>query len=44
VAHALRQQNAELDEDAASILRWYVTDPLFEQILRLRRITAGGAP
>lgn len=44
IAHALRGQGAELDGDAASVLRWHVSDPLFEQTLRLKRIIAGGAP
>lgn len=42
VAHALKEQNAVLDGDAADVLRWHVNDPLFEQILRLKRIVAGG--
>ena len=44
IAHALRGQGAELDDDAACVLRWHVSDPLFEQTLRLKRIIAGGAP
>ena len=38
VAHALRKQNVELDDDAADVLRWHVSDPLFEQILLLKRV------
>ena len=44
VAHALREQNVQLDDDAACVLRWHVSDPLFEQILRLKRIIDRGAP
>jgi hypothetical protein len=44
VAHALREQNAQVDDDAAGVLRWHVSDPLFEQIQCLTRIIAGGAP
>jgi hypothetical protein len=44
VAHALRQQNVQVDDDAACVLRWHVSDPLYEQVLRLKRIIAGGAP
>lgn len=43
VAHALREQHVELDVDAADVLRGHVSDPLFEEILRLKRIVAGGA-
>ena len=43
VAHALREQHVELDVDAADVLRDHVSDPLFEEILRLKRIVAGGA-
>ena len=43
VAHALRKQHVELDDDAADVLRGHVSDPLFKEILRLKRIVAGGA-
>ena len=42
VAHALRVQNVQVDDDATCVLRWHVRDPLFEQIARLKRIIAGG--
>lgn len=32
VAHALREQNVELDDDAADVLRRHVGDELQEQI------------
>jgi hypothetical protein len=35
VRHALTEQNVELDEDAALVLKRHVSDPLFEQVLRI---------
>lgn len=48
VHHALRGQNVILDDDAADVLRRYVSDVLFEQILNINRLLGedddGGAP
>jgi len=38
VQHALTGQNILLDSDAADVLRWYVSDPLFGQILRINTL------
>ena len=43
VHHALREQNVELDADAADVLKLHVSDPLYDQILKLKRIAGGGA-
>jgi hypothetical protein len=43
VHHALREQNVELDDDAANVLKLHVSDPLYDQILKLKRIVGGGA-
>lgn len=43
VAHALSEQNALLDADSADVLRWYVSDPLHEQVLLIERLIKGGA-
>ena len=43
VHHALREQNVELDDDAADVLKLHVSDPLYDQILKLKRIVGGGA-
>ena len=43
VHHALREQAVELDDDAADVLRLHVSDPLYDQILKLKRIAGGGA-
>jgi hypothetical protein len=44
VHYALSRQNVMVDDDAALVLQRHVSDPLFEQIQRLKRIIAGGAP
>jgi hypothetical protein len=38
VAHALTEQNVELDDDAALVLRRHVSNPLYEQVLRIDRL------
>jgi hypothetical protein len=38
VAHALTEQNVELDDDAALVLRRHVSDPLYKQVLRIDRL------
>ena len=43
VHHALREQNVALDDDAADVLKLHVSDPLYDQILKLKRINGGGA-
>lgn len=43
VHHALREQNVELDDDAADVLKLHVSDPLYDQILKLKRIVGWGA-
>jgi hypothetical protein len=43
VHHALREQNVDLDNDAADVLKLHVSDPLYDQILKLKRIVGGGA-
>lgn len=43
VHHALREQSVELDGDAADVLKLHVSDPLYDQILKLKRIAGGGA-
>jgi hypothetical protein len=35
VAHALREQNCELDDDAARVLGYHVTDALTEQMVQI---------
>lgn len=38
VIHALREQNVELDDDAADTLQYYVSDMLFDDVLRINRL------
>jgi hypothetical protein len=38
VQHALIEQNAELDKDAALVLRWHVSDPLYLLVLRINHL------
>lgn len=38
VHHALTEQNALLDKDAALVLKRHVADPLYEQVLRIARV------
>jgi hypothetical protein len=38
VAHALREQNVELDDDAADVLTRHVSDVLFAQVRDLNRL------
>jgi hypothetical protein len=38
VAHALTEQNVELDDDAALVLRRHVSNPLYDQVLRIDRL------
>jgi hypothetical protein len=43
VAHALREQNVELDDDAADVLRRHVSDELQEQIEGIDSLLGGVA-
>ena len=38
VQYSLREQNVLVDGDAAEVLRRYVSDKLFEQILQIKRL------
>jgi hypothetical protein len=44
VAHALREQNVELDDDAADVLRRHVSDALQDQIESIDSLLGGVAP
>jgi hypothetical protein len=41
VAHALREQNVQLDDDAADVLRRHVSDELQEQIEGIDSLLGG---
>jgi hypothetical protein len=43
VAHALIEQNCELDDDAARVLGHHVTDALTEQMMQIGLLIHGGA-
>jgi hypothetical protein len=43
VAHALMEQNCELDEDAARVLRYHVTVALTDQMVQIGLLLHGGA-
>lgn len=43
VAHALMEQNCELDDDAARVLRYHVTDALTDQMVQIGLLILGGA-
>jgi hypothetical protein len=43
VARALMEQNCELDDDAARVLRHHVTDSLTDQMVQISLIIDGGA-
>ena len=43
VAHALREQNCELDDDAARVLGHHVTDAITEQMVQIGLLIHGGA-
>ena len=38
VQHALREQNVELDDDAADVLQHYVSDVLYSDVLRINQL------
>jgi hypothetical protein len=43
VAHALKEQSCELDEDAARVLRYHVTDALTDQMVQIGLLIRGSA-
>jgi hypothetical protein len=43
VARALMEQNCEVDDDAARVLRHHVTDALTDQMVRIGLLIDGGA-